>query len=43
MEQNFVQQLLQQYPDYKIPDGIIRGREPFVMPVASLVQPVEKA
>jgi hypothetical protein len=28
MEQNFVQQLLQQYPDYKIPEGVIRGREP---------------
>lgn len=28
MEQNFVQQLLQQYPGYKIPEGVIRGREP---------------
>lgn len=37
MEQNFVQQVLQQYPDYKIPDGIIRGREPFIMPIPNLL------
>lgn len=28
MEQLFVQQLMQQYPDYKIPEGVIKGREP---------------
>jgi hypothetical protein len=28
MEQLFVQQLVQQYPDYRIPEGVIKGREP---------------